>query len=82
MKHIEHWGLPIGNYPITHNLFVVVKQTGQTEQQTMVADANLLFTEQEQEPIAQTRFVQIRWHLLLIADLNLTLASSINRFCW
>ncbi|WP_339381710.1 hypothetical protein [Calothrix anomala] len=47
-------------FPITRNLFVVVKQTGQTEQQTVVADANLLFTKQEQEPIAQTMFVQIR----------------------
>jgi phosphate transport system substrate-binding protein len=39
---------------------VVVKQTGQTEQQTVVAGANLLLTEQEQELISQTGFVKIR----------------------
>jgi phosphate transport system substrate-binding protein len=42
---------------MTHNLFVVVKQIGQTEQQAVVADANLLLTEQEQEPISQAGFV-------------------------
>ncbi|BAY25686.1 periplasmic phosphate-binding protein of phosphate ABC transporter [Calothrix sp. NIES-2100] len=49
-----------GKYPMTHNLFVVVKQTGQTEQQTIFADANLLITQQEQELISQAGFVKIR----------------------
>ncbi|MBD2212051.1 PstS family phosphate ABC transporter substrate-binding protein [Calothrix sp. FACHB-156] len=49
-----------GKYPITRNLFVVVKQTGQTEQQAGVAYANLLLTEQGQELITQAGFVRIR----------------------
>ncbi|MEH2289878.1 PstS family phosphate ABC transporter substrate-binding protein [Nostoc sp.] len=49
-----------GKYPITRNLFVVVKQNGQTEQQAGVAYANLLLTEQGQELIAQAGFVKIR----------------------
>ncbi|MEM1393108.1 MAG: substrate-binding domain-containing protein [Cyanobacteria bacterium P01_A01_bin.80] len=49
-----------GNYPITRNLFVVVKQNGQTEQQAGVAYANFLRTQQGQELISQTGFVRIR----------------------
>ncbi|MBK1989165.1 PstS family phosphate ABC transporter substrate-binding protein [Sphaerospermopsis aphanizomenoides BCCUSP55] len=49
-----------GKYPITRNLFVVVKQNGQTEEQAGVAYANLLLTEQGQELITQTGFVKIR----------------------
>ncbi|MBW4615733.1 MAG: PstS family phosphate ABC transporter substrate-binding protein [Desmonostoc vinosum HA7617-LM4] len=49
-----------GKYPITRNLFVVVKQNGQTEQQAGDAYVNLLLTEQGQELIAQTGFVKIR----------------------
>ncbi|BAZ28094.1 periplasmic phosphate-binding protein of phosphate ABC transporter [Cylindrospermum sp. NIES-4074] len=49
-----------GKYPITRNLFVVVKQNGQTEQQAGVAYSNLLLTEQGQELINQTGFVKIR----------------------
>lgn len=49
-----------GNYPITRNLFVVVKQNGQTEQQAGVAYANLLQTQQGQELITQSGFVRIR----------------------
>ncbi len=49
-----------GKYPITRNLFVVVKQNGQTEEQVGVAYANLLLTEQGQELITQTGFVKIR----------------------
>jgi phosphate transport system substrate-binding protein len=49
-----------GKYPITRNLFVVVKQTGQTEQRAGDAYANLLLTEQGQELIAQSGFVRIR----------------------
>nr|WP_225225629.1 hypothetical protein [Komarekiella delphini-convector] len=47
-------------YPITRNLFVVVKQNDQDEQQAGVAYANLLLTEQGQELITQTGFVKIR----------------------
>ncbi len=49
-----------GKYPITRNLFVVVKQNGQTEQQAGVAYANLLQTQQGQELITQSGFVRIR----------------------
>ncbi|MBD2296172.1 PstS family phosphate ABC transporter substrate-binding protein [Anabaena sphaerica FACHB-251] len=49
-----------GKYPITRNLFVVVKQNGQTEEQAGVAYANLLLTEQGQELITQAGFVKIR----------------------
>jgi phosphate transport system substrate-binding protein len=49
-----------GKYPITRNLFVVVKQNGQTEQLAGDAYANLLLTEQGQELIAQAGFVKIR----------------------
>ncbi|WP_026731270.1 PstS family phosphate ABC transporter substrate-binding protein [Fischerella sp. PCC 9605] len=49
-----------GKYPITRNLFVVVKQNSQTEQQAGVAYANLLLTEQGQELISQAGFVKIR----------------------
>jgi phosphate transport system substrate-binding protein len=53
-------GFQSGKYPITRNLFVVVKQNGQTEQQAGVAYANLLLTEQGQELITQAGFVKIR----------------------
>jgi len=49
-----------GKYPITRNLFVVVKQNGQNEQQAGDAYASLLLTEQGQEMIAQAGFVKIR----------------------
>ncbi|WYM02279.1 MAG: PstS family phosphate ABC transporter substrate-binding protein [Gloeotrichia echinulata CP02] len=49
-----------GKYPITRNLFVVVKQNGQTEQQAGVAYGDLLLTQQGQELISQTGFVKIR----------------------
>ncbi|MEL6162807.1 MAG: substrate-binding domain-containing protein [Cyanobacteria bacterium J06641_2] len=49
-----------GSYPITRNLFVVVKQNGQTEQQAGVAYANFLRTQQGQELISQAGFVRIR----------------------
>jgi phosphate transport system substrate-binding protein len=49
-----------GNYPITRNLFVVVKQNGQIEQQAGDAYANLLLTQQGQELIFQAGFVKIR----------------------
>ncbi|NET00344.1 MAG: PstS family phosphate ABC transporter substrate-binding protein [Sphaerospermopsis sp. SIO1G1] len=49
-----------GKYPITRNLFVIVKQNGQTEEQAGVAYANLLLTEQGQELITKAGFVKIR----------------------
>ncbi|TAE60799.1 MAG: PstS family phosphate ABC transporter substrate-binding protein [Nostocales cyanobacterium] len=49
-----------GKYPITRNLFVIVKQNGQTEEKAGTAYANLLLTEQGQELIAQAGFVKIR----------------------
>lgn len=49
-----------GQYPITRNLFVVVKQNDQIDQQAGEAYANFLLTQQGQELIAQTGFVKIR----------------------
>jgi phosphate transport system substrate-binding protein len=49
-----------GTYPITRNLFVVVKQNGQIEQQAGNAYASLLLTQQGQELITQAGFVKIR----------------------
>lgn len=49
-----------GQYPITRNLFVVVKENGQIEEQAGVAYANLLLTEQGQALVAQSGFVKIR----------------------
>lgn len=49
-----------GQYPITRNLFVVVKQNGQIDEQAGDAYANFLLTGQGQELIEQTGFVKIR----------------------
>lgn len=49
-----------GKYPITRNLFVVVKQNNQIEQQAGIAYANLLLSSQGQELINQAGFVRIR----------------------
>lgn len=49
-----------GQYPLTRNLFVVVKQNGGTEQQAGEAYANLLLTGQGQELISNTGFVRVR----------------------
>lgn len=49
-----------GQYPITRNLFVVVKQNGQIDQQAGEAYANLLLTDQGQKLLAQAEFVRLR----------------------
>ena len=49
-----------GSYPITRNLFVVVKQNGGTEQQAGEAYANLLLSDQGQDAIAKAGFVRVR----------------------
>jgi phosphate transport system substrate-binding protein len=49
-----------GNYAITRNLFVIVKQNGQTDQQAGEAYANWLLTPQGQELIEKTGFVRIK----------------------
>ncbi len=49
-----------GEYPITRNLFAIVKNNGQIEQQAGNAYANLLLTNQGQELISKTGFVRIR----------------------
>lgn len=49
-----------GDYPLTRNLFVVVKQNNQIDQQAGEAYANLLLTTQGQELISETGFVRIR----------------------
>jgi len=49
-----------GTYPLTRNLFVVIKQNGQRDEQAGKAYANLLLTNQGQELIRQAGFVNIR----------------------
>ena len=49
-----------GQYPMTRNLFVVIKQNNQTEQQAGEAYAKFLQTQQAQELIEQAGFVRIR----------------------
>ncbi len=49
-----------GEYPITRNLFVIVKENGQTDEQAGKAYANLLLSAQGQELISKAGFVRIR----------------------
>jgi len=56
----ERSSLSGGQYPITRQLFVIVKQNGQSDQQAGVAYANLLLTNQGQELITNAGFVSIR----------------------
>ena len=49
-----------GEYPLTRNLYVVVKQNGQVEQRAGEAYAKLLLSNQGQNLIAQAGFVPIR----------------------
>jgi phosphate transport system substrate-binding protein len=49
-----------GQYPLTRNLFVVVKQNGQIEQQAGEAYAKLLQSQQGQELITRAGFVRVR----------------------
>ncbi|MBE9218772.1 PstS family phosphate ABC transporter substrate-binding protein [Dolichospermum flos-aquae] len=49
-----------GNYPITRNLFVIIKQNGQSDQQAGEAYANWLLTSQGQELIEKAGFVKIK----------------------
>lgn len=49
-----------GRYPMTRNLFVVVKQNGQSDQQAGEAYANFLLTPQGQAAIEKAGFVRIR----------------------
>ena len=46
-----------GDYPITYNLYVVIKQNQEEEQQAGEAYANLLLSQQGQQAIAQAGFV-------------------------
>jgi phosphate transport system substrate-binding protein len=49
-----------GNYPITRNLFVIVKQNGQTEQKAGEDYANWLLTPASQKLIEKAGFVRIK----------------------
>jgi phosphate transport system substrate-binding protein len=49
-----------GDYAITRNLFVIIKQNGQTDQQAGVAYANWLLTPQTQDLIEKAGFVRIK----------------------
>ncbi len=52
--------LRTGSYPITRNLFVIVKQNGQADQQAGEAYANWLLTQESQELIEKAGFVRIK----------------------
>ena len=49
-----------GNYPITRNLFVIIKQNGQSEEQAGKAYADWLLTDQGQELIENAGFIRIK----------------------
>lgn len=49
-----------GQYPLTRNLYVVIKQNGQAEEKAGEAYANFLLTEEGQDLIAKAGFVRIR----------------------
>lgn len=49
-----------GDYPITRNLFVIIKQNAQTDQQAGEAYANWLLTPQSQELLENAGFVKIK----------------------
>ncbi|MEH2305538.1 PstS family phosphate ABC transporter substrate-binding protein [Nostoc sp.] len=49
-----------GDYAITRNLFVIIKQNGQADQQAGVAYANWLLTPQSQDLIEKAGFVRIK----------------------
>jgi phosphate transport system substrate-binding protein len=49
-----------GSYPLTRNLFVVIKQNGQIEQQSGESYSNLLLSNQGQELIEKSGFVRVR----------------------
>jgi phosphate transport system substrate-binding protein len=49
-----------GDYPITRNLFVIIKQNGQTDQQAGQAYADWLLSSQGQELVEQAGFVRIK----------------------
>jgi phosphate transport system substrate-binding protein len=53
-------GFKSGRYPITRQLFVIVKQNGRIDQQAGEAYANLLLTTQGQNLIAKSGFVPLR----------------------
>jgi phosphate transport system substrate-binding protein len=49
-----------GDYPITRNLFVILKENGQADQQAGEAYANWLLTPQGQELIEKAGFVRLK----------------------
>jgi len=49
-----------GQYPLTRNLYVVIKQNGQVDQQAGEAYANFLLTAEGQDFISRAGFVRIR----------------------
>jgi len=49
-----------GDYPITRNLFVIVKKNGQTDEQAGTAYANWLLTNQGQELLEKAGFIRIK----------------------
>ncbi|MGP1382047.1 MAG: PstS family phosphate ABC transporter substrate-binding protein [Thainema sp.] len=49
-----------GDYPLTRQLFVIVKQDGQTDQQAGEAYAKLLLSEQGQELVQEAGFVRLK----------------------
>jgi phosphate transport system substrate-binding protein len=59
-NEINREAIRSGTYPLTRQLFVIVKQNGQVDEQAGEAYANLLLTDQGQELIAKSGFIRIR----------------------
>jgi phosphate transport system substrate-binding protein len=59
-NQLNSQGFKTGKYPITRQLFVIVKQNGRIDQKAGEAYANLLLTTQGQNLIAKSGFVPLR----------------------
>lgn len=59
-NRLNEAALKAGDYPITRQLFVIVKQDGQTDQRAGEAYAELLLTRQGQDLVEKAGFVTIR----------------------
>jgi phosphate transport system substrate-binding protein len=59
-NQLNHEAFKSGQYPITRQLFVIIKQDGQIDQQAGEAYARLLMTNEGQELLAKEGFVRIR----------------------
>lgn len=59
-NHLNQEAFQTARYPLTHYLYVVIKQNGGVEEQVGEVYANFLLTPQGQELIAEAEFVPLR----------------------